>query len=160
MTKHFIYIHGRIPNHFFLAFVRDPNVIPVYNCLHWVYILPFSSSGVPEEICQLETFKAECSEDHVIVMESAHYGRMMLGRCLTRNYYVGCQADVLPHMDARCSGRPQCHLRIPDPVLFDAQPCPKDLVAYLEASYRCQKGKNRSSKYKWYAVVESWCKTR
>ncbi len=74
-------------------------------------------------------------------MEKARYGRMMLGRCLTRNYYVGCASDVLTHMDARCSGRQQCEIQIPDPVLFKAQPCPKDLVAYLEASYTCLSGR-------------------
>ena len=98
-------------------------------------------TGYLREFCQLENFHARCHNNHVIVMETARYGRMMLGRCLTRNYYVGCQADVLSHMDARCSGRPQCTVSIPDPDLFDAQPCPKDLVAYLEATYRCQKGR-------------------
>ena len=34
------------------------------------------------EICQTETFKAKCNEDEVIVMTSAKYGRMHLGRCV------------------------------------------------------------------------------
>ena len=56
------------------------------------------------DYCQMETFKANCAENEIIMMKSARYGRMRLGRCLTRNYYVGCSADVLPHLDTLCSG--------------------------------------------------------
>ncbi len=35
------------------------------------------------------------------------------------------------------TGRRSCEIAIPDPTLFQAQPCPKDLVAYLEAQYEC-----------------------
>ena len=89
----------------------------------------------------METFEASCPEGHVILMEVAKYGRMKLGKCLTRDYYVGCAADVTAHLHGRCSGRRECTMLIPDPVLFQAQPCPDDLVAYLEASYSCVPGK-------------------
>ena len=75
-------------------------------------------------------------------MESAHYGRMKLGRCLSTDYYIGCSADVLTHVDERCSGKQSCSIGIPDPDLFAAQPCRKDLVAYFEASYSCIKGRD------------------
>lgn len=88
----------------------------------------------------MQTFEASCAEDEVILMKTARYGRMRLGRCLTRNYYVGCSSDVSGHMHARCSGRRHCRVPIPDPAMFAAQPCPKDLVAYLEADYECVKG--------------------
>ena len=74
-------------------------------------------------------------------MTSALYGRMKLGRCLSRDYYVGCSADVLPQLDERCSGKRTCHLEIPDTDLHNLQPCPKDLLAYLQASYKCIKGR-------------------
>ena len=93
-----------------------------------------------EEFCQMEKFSGKCPPDHVLMMKLAQYGRMKLGRCLTREYYVGCTADVLGHMDERCSGQKECLVEIPDPTLFRAQPCPKDLVAYLEAEYTCIKG--------------------
>ena len=73
-------------------------------------------------------------------MTRAVYGRMKLGRCLTRDYYVGCSADVLHYTDRRCSGRQRCTFPIPDTSLQQLQPCPKDLMAYLEASYLCVKG--------------------
>ena len=37
------------------------------------------------------------------------------------------------------TGRRSCEISIPDPTLFQAQPCPKDLVAYLEVKYECVK---------------------
>lgn len=73
-------------------------------------------------------------------MLSASYGRMKFGRCLQRDYYVGCSADILPYMDRKCSGRRACALDIPDTELHSMQPCPKDLVVYLEANYACVKG--------------------
>lgn len=54
---------------------------------------------IQKEVCQLETFSAECPPGQVIIMNQARYGRMMLGRCLKRNYYVGCSSDVIRHMD-------------------------------------------------------------
>ncbi len=63
-----------------------------------------SGGGRGTDYCQMETFKASCAENEIIMMKSARYGRMRLGRCLTRNYYVGCSADVLPHLDTLCSG--------------------------------------------------------
>ncbi|KAK2160985.1 hypothetical protein LSH36_123g04032 [Paralvinella palmiformis] len=62
---------------------------------------------------------------------------MRVGRCLSTDYYTGCQANVIDHMDERCSGRQRCTIRIPDPKLSVVQPCRKDLVAYLEADYDC-----------------------
>ncbi len=35
-----------------------------------------------EEVCQTESFKASCSDDEVVVMTSAQYGRMRLGKCI------------------------------------------------------------------------------
>ena len=34
------------------------------------------------EVCQTETFQASCVDDQVIIMTSAKYGRMRLGRCV------------------------------------------------------------------------------
>lgn len=93
-----------------------------------------------EEYCW-EMFNASCPGEEVIFMQSAKYGRMRLGECLMRDYYVGCAADVLTYLDAICSGRHVCQLDIPDNTLQKMQPCPKDLIAYLEATYTCIKGK-------------------
>jgi len=75
----------------------------------------------------------------------AWYGRMRLGRCISTeesDVYVGCATDVLALMDARCSGRQSCAVRIPDPVLDEQlqHACPIHLAAYLETSYTCVNG--------------------
>ena len=44
------------------------------------------------EVCQTETFQASCPDDQVIIMTTAKYGRMRLGRCVqvnTTNENVG-----------------------------------------------------------------------
>lgn len=35
-----------------------------------------------EEYCQLETFKPRCRHGEVIVMKSARFGRMRVGKCV------------------------------------------------------------------------------
>ncbi|KAK2160982.1 hypothetical protein LSH36_123g03037 [Paralvinella palmiformis] len=90
-----------------------------------------------KEYCQLEGFDATCPPDHVILITKAKYGRMKLGRCLTRDYYVGCSDDVTSILHERCSGKSNCYVSIPDPALYEKQHCPKDLVSYLDAEYSC-----------------------
>ena len=88
-----------------------------------------------------QQFNASCSSrNQVILMQGARYGRMRLGRCLTRDYYIGCSADVISHVDKRCSGRRSCEISVPDTEFQQLQPCPKDLMAYLEADYNCITG--------------------
>lgn len=89
------------------------------------------------EYCQWETFNATCDRGSVVVMQSARYGRMKHGRCADTDVYIGCSADVLSQMDDRCSGRQSCTMAIPDSYLHQQQPCPNDMMAYLEASFVC-----------------------
>lgn len=95
-----------------------------------------------EEYCLPEVFHAECAVGEVVVMERARFGRMELGRCVTRNYgYIGCSVDVLATLDDACSGHRACDLSVSDPALVRTKPCPKDFAAYLDADYRCVPGK-------------------
>lgn len=74
-------------------------------------------------------------------MKSAMYGRMKFGRCMKENHgSKGCYADVLAHLDRKCSGRNSCAIRIPDQALHNTNNCPKELMPYLRASYTCLKG--------------------
>ncbi len=54
-------------------------------------------STASNEFCQSELFRAHCSEpDQVILMESAWYGRMKIGRCVEDDLgYIGCKVNVL-----------------------------------------------------------------
>lgn len=93
-----------------------------------------------KEFCQFDSFEARCDESEAIVMESAHYGRMRSGRCISGEGYIGCSADVLTTMDSLCSGRRHCIVSVTS--LTDVvQPCRRDFTSYLEATYTCKKGK-------------------
>ncbi len=43
-------------------------------------------SGFKREFCNWETFNANCTRGHVIMMTAAQYGRMRFGRCIRRAY--------------------------------------------------------------------------
>ena len=90
---------------------------------------------------------ATCGQDKVIMMTSAHYGRMSIGRCLKEDVQIGCYGDVMLHMDARCSGRHSCLVEVPDETLHEVQPCSKEFMGYLEASYICLQGENLKGIY-------------
>lgn len=93
------------------------------------------------EYCQEESFTARCQSDEALVMRSARYGRMHIGRCVTRNLgYLGCAVDALRLLDSRCSGHQTCDVSIMDAALRDMQPCPKDVTWHLAAAFDCVKG--------------------
>ena len=100
-----------------------------------------SSSGI-REYCNRDGFEARCNDKEVIIMTSARYGRMRLGKCVKVDFgYVGCSADVLGLMDQRCSGRRRCSHSNLERLLADIRrPCLGDLKSYLEASYDCLQG--------------------
>ena len=95
---------------------------------------------VPKEYCFQEKFNVTCPANHVIIMRYALYGRMQFGRCMQEDHgHTGCFADVLATMDEKCSGLRQCQVEVPLTGVTVPQ-CPKELMKYLEADYRCQKG--------------------
>ena len=107
-----------------------------------IYVPPFISGSL-REYCQWESFNVTCAEDEVILIKSARYGRMQLGRCVSKNYgYVGCSVDMLQHVDAMCSGRRSCKFAVPTDTMRTRRPCPKDFSSYLDASYICLKGRS------------------
>ncbi len=89
----------------------------------------------------METFVASCESDEVILMQSAQYGRMHLGRCVQGDLgYIGCSANVLDLADRKCSGRHRCEIRIPNEEFEKTKPCYQELKSFFEASYTCVKG--------------------
>ena len=100
------------------------------------------------EICNLETFRPQCWRNEVIVIGRAYYGRRHTGRCLNvedphlvqNPRYLGCSADVTDLLAAKCSGKKQCELRVPDLDLEQTKPCLNDLKLFLEVSYTCVEG--------------------
>lgn len=94
----------------------------------------------PKEYCRWESFNVTCPPDGVIVVKSASYGRMRFTRCTELDMHLSCSSDVLLHLDDLCSGRRQCVVPVPNQVLHEIQPCPKDMQTYLEVDYECVKG--------------------
>lgn len=93
------------------------------------------------DYCSTESFHAHCPSGTVVLMTSARYGRMRLGRCVRVDFgFIGCSTDVIHILDRHCSGRTECRLRVPDAEMDDTRPCLGDLTRYLEASYECIPG--------------------
>ena len=107
------------------------------SCLFFLILFYFA--GELSEYCMHELFKANCAPDRVVVMTTAMYGRMRLGRCVTVDYgQVGCGLSVIGILDRHCSGRRSCEMRILSDL--PRTNCPKDLMDFLLAEYRCING--------------------
>ena len=111
-----------------------------YTLTYLLNLLVFTDAD-RHEFCQFDKFEGNCERDEVIIMDSAQYGRMTAGRCISGEGYIGCSADVRVYLDGRCSGRRQCSISVAS--LTDiVQPCRRDFTSYLEASYTCMKGES------------------
>jgi len=99
-----------------------------------------------------EAFSPKCLKNEIILMNTAIYGRMVVGKCLEKEspqlhiihgkdpQFVGCSVDVLHLLDKKCSGRNQCDVPGTDPDLQKEHPCHHGLTLYLEADYECFTG--------------------
>ncbi|ELT88188.1 hypothetical protein CAPTEDRAFT_216978 [Capitella teleta] len=95
-------------------------------------------SAAVQEYCATESFNATCNPDEVIIIKSALYGRMHLGRCVEGDFgYIGCSVDVLSVLDRMCSGRRTCQFQVPLAEFDALRPCVPDLTSYLEADFEC-----------------------
>ena len=95
------------------------------------------------EYCADETFSPQCDNGNLILMKSAQYGRMKLGKCVLTDFgYLGCKANVLAAMDSKCSGQGSCDVFVTDSEIQSQGGCIKGLQSYLEVEYRCVEGFN------------------
>ena len=92
-----------------------------------------------KEYCQFDSFKADCAEGFIIIIDKAKYGRMKSGRCISGEGYIGCSTDVTSQLDAVCSGRMHCEVSVAS-LVDTVAPCRRDFTSYLEASYNCVPG--------------------
>ena len=117
------------------------------NCISFPPFLSLQAlTTTAKEFCHNEMFAADCPPGTLILMTSAVYGRMRLGRCVKTDFgYLGCYVDVIGHVHERCSGRRVCRVPIPDSILDLTIPCNDDLKSYLDASYSCVKSRTSSS---------------
>ena len=98
--------------------------------------------SVTTEVCIAENYRIACSSDEVIMMTSAEYGHMTVGRCIAEeDQYLGCSNDVLPVLDKWCSGLRECSFAIPhEEVEKLNKNCLKFLIKYLQLKHTCIKG--------------------
>jgi len=127
----------------------------------WLSIVSLITGNDVNEYCTGEAFEPRCHDSDVIIMLSARYGRMKIGRCVKREpgfesmlqhpRYLGCSADVLDIVSRICSGRTECSLRIPNQNFDNVKPnCYDNLKMHLEAAYMCINGKRRAQKKQLY----------
>ncbi|ELU05656.1 hypothetical protein CAPTEDRAFT_217504 [Capitella teleta] len=117
----------------------------LYNaCNTWNYLVLVIVNGllsviaVSVDYCSDETFQASCSQNQVIVMTEAKYGRMQMGKCVKSDLgFLGCQVDALSRMDEKCSGKARCETAINDAEFTSSNPCSEELKMYLRADYSC-----------------------
>lgn len=100
---------------------------------------------LPQEYCQFEIFRPQCSKNEVILMESATFGRMRVGKCIDAKEietlgYLGCSVDVVSLFDENCSGKSVCEVRVFDISSHGFQPCVSGLNVHLEAVFQCIRG--------------------
>ena len=90
------------------------------------------------EYCNGETFQTNCLPHEVVVMTSATYGRMRIGKCVQHDLgYLGCKRDVISTLDDKCSGRNRCEFPVTSNEVTEVADCLKELKLYLNASYSC-----------------------
>lgn len=66
---------------------------------------------------------------------------MKQGRCIEINTgFFGCQVDAKQILEAQCSGRHACSLRVDDDALSNTKPCSRGILIYLDAAHACVKG--------------------
>ena len=95
------------------------------------------------EVCTSEEFTLSCKRNEIIVMTSAEFGRMSVGRCITEADFMGCGNDVLPLLDRWCSGLQECSFRVSNDELDAANlNCLKYLIKYLRSEHECIEGNN------------------
>ncbi len=65
----------------------------------------FLVADLTREYCNWETFSAQCASGEVVLMTSAKYGRMRLGRCVPETFdrqgkpsLTGCSEDIIRYI--------------------------------------------------------------
>ena len=112
--------------------------------LQYLNSAPITNFSDIQEICDTQTFERSCPSGEVLLVHSAKYGRMALGKCVTKDFgQLGCYKDVTGVLNRRCAGKQSCSVLIwkADTDLMESYPCEEDLTPYLEIDTSCQSGK-------------------
>ena len=122
-----------------------------WSIILWNWFAAPSFAVISGDFCDYENFKVTCGPEEIIVIGSATYGHMALGRCVEFDTgQLGCQSDVYDIIHERCSGKQTCEMSADDPALRASSSCRRGVTLYLDASYACLKGMEMGITY--------WCK--
>ncbi len=112
-----------------------------------------------EEVCDRDTFRGNCPAGSVLEMTAARYGRVKVGGCISSDLgFLGCGKDALPEMDAWCSGRQSCSVKVDDEEnedLNQGNTCDKDIASHLEVNYQCVRGTS-CYKFDYVSILHSF----
>ena len=83
-----------------------------------------------------------CPTDKVILVKSAEYGRMEVGKCISKPEFLGCTNDVLQILDRMCSGKQECSFVLTNKGDLEAanENCQEYLMKYLRVDSTCITG--------------------
>ena len=98
---------------------------------------------ISKEVCFKETFQSACAQDSVIILKTAFYGLMGIGRCFPEDHTsIGCYNDVTPYFDKACSGKRTCSVNGNENGLIQLNlNCPQYIAGYVEIGYICSRGR-------------------
>lgn len=109
------------------------SLVEFWPVLLWIPIAEF------QELCLRDKFTTKCPEGHVIVMHTAEFGRMRIGKCARTNFgYIPCSNNVMHIVDQECSGRRECFLDV-FKTFREMKPC-GEVESYLELNFTCLQG--------------------
>ena len=88
-----------------------------------------------------ESFQAGCGTGEVLVIQTALYGHIRLGKCVRHDLgFLGCTTDATGIMDDLCSGRNACETVNVANIFEHTRVC-DGLEKYMEVSHTCVRGK-------------------
>ena len=102
----------------------------------------FKIPSTTSSFCQSEQMHLDCPSSSLLLISQARYGRMTLSKCVKQQFgaYLGCWSDATGILDARCSGKKECSVKILEENFKHMRPCHDDLKSYLEVTYACVTG--------------------
>ena len=106
-----------------------------------------------EEFCQDEFFNPRCPQGELVLIESAKYGRMNIGKCIKEQElismgtnskdqkYFGCFTDVTAILHKKCSFKMGCNVEVKDRELNHTTSCHSWVKSHLKVNHQCLNGK-------------------
>ena len=120
----------------------------VLKTIGFLAILLISYTSFAKEYCNSESFKPVCSQNEVISIQKAHYGRKSIGKCINKENivevlmkklgYINCYSDVRDMIKLRCAGKQSCDVSVSK--INAKTNCNEDFKFYLEAEFSCMRG--------------------